>query len=125
MRCFQFHPVTSARHNTSRSPLTHLFEFVADEGERLVDGVGGARDRDDALRTRAVADVDLCAALKKGDYRYGRLAIPRWNRTRVNARSRPSPNLIYLISESLDDLALLADDAPDFLKEMEKRGTRC
>lgn len=45
--------------------LTHLFEFVADEGERLVDGVRGARDGDDPLRTRAVADVDLGAALKE------------------------------------------------------------
>ena len=44
---------------------THLLEFVADEGERLVDGVRGARDGDDPLRTRAVADVDLGAALKE------------------------------------------------------------
>ena len=48
----------------SRFPLTHLFEFVADEGERLVDCVRGTRDCDDALRTRAIADIDLGAALK-------------------------------------------------------------
>ena len=47
-----------------RQCATYLFEFVADEGERLVDGVRGARDGDDALRTRAVADVDLGAALQ-------------------------------------------------------------
>ena len=61
-------PVISAGHVAL---CTHLFEFVADEGERLVDCVRGARDGDDALRTRAVADVDLCAALKKRDYRGG------------------------------------------------------
>ncbi len=42
---------------------THLLEFVADEREGLVDGLGVARQSHDALRARTVADVDLGAAL--------------------------------------------------------------
>ena len=43
--------------------ITDLLELVADERERLVDGVRVSGDGDDALGARAVADVDLGAAL--------------------------------------------------------------
>ena len=108
------------RHRHGRTvalcPLTHLFEFVADEGERLVDGVRGARDGDDPLRTRAVADVDLGAALKEDGERGRNFHVNHFCGISIST---------YLISESLDDLALLANDAPDLLKRMEKRGRRC
>lgn len=47
------------------SVSTHLFEFVADESERLVDGVRVSGDGDDSLGTGAIADVDFGTTLKK------------------------------------------------------------
>ena len=45
-----------------------LLELVADEGEGLENGLTGAGDCDDPLRTGPVCDVDLGPALQNSDY---------------------------------------------------------
>ena len=47
---------------------TDLFELVADEGEGLENGLTGAGDCDNPLRTGPVCDVDLGPALQNSDY---------------------------------------------------------
>ena len=47
-----------------KESVTYFFELFTDHCEGFEDGVGGAGDGDDSLRTRRVRDIDFGTALK-------------------------------------------------------------
>lgn len=96
-----------------RKLITHLLELVADKFECLVDGIGVSGDGDDAFWARTVTDIDLGSALRIRE-------TVSFQKTLVQL-THCQRKKSYLVSEALDDLTLLSNDAANFLKRKAKK----